>query len=330
MSATLRRSQLRARYEEIDDELKNESELFGKVEPAHRHSRELGLYDAIESIEVDVDNVSRTQHDHSLAEEELMLPPPKRRRTTPLAVPRARKNSAPTSALGSPGRPASAGTVSSITPTKGMPILISSSPSLRSSSPELSPPSLSPTLNRRAAAPRFRFGSARVELEGGQTLSTPAEAIGFKQAQIRGHNHFILPEIDPDEQRAFSRISNTNLALLFSPQKQKRYSYAPGSMAATVRDWVLGTAAATSPQVFRLHVNEVWAKAIRGAQLVLGKDDTGQDGSWMLVGSPQSDKASTIQPGSIVRIAGPSWEVELQKKSWKVGVKWYLEDKAPL
>ena len=275
---------------------------------------------------MDVDDDADTQHVQVPAEEDLMLPPPKRRRMTPPQTSYARRHSSVSiSTSESPRRAPGAGTISPGNITRELPIHIPSSPPLRSSSAELSPPPLSPSLNKRGAAPRFRFGKALSDHDGEQEQSISTEALN--QPQIRGHGHFILPDVDPAAQHTSLHLANTNLALLFSPQKQKRYSYAPRSMAAIVRDWVLGAATRNS-QALRLHVEEVRSERFRDAQLVSGQDGKGHNDAWALVGKPQND-ISTIRLGDVLSMMEPSWEVEIEGVYWRVGVRWNVEKKGP-
>lgn len=206
------------------------------------------------------------------------------------------------------------------------PIMITSSPNSRSQyQTTVSPGTASSTspLSLERTAPRFDFG---------RNIDTANRLVNASNGlqRVTGTSQFILPsESANDNQDSTATLANLNLALLFSPQKYRRYQYAPGGMAATVRDWVLDTAVGASVTET---VSSFSIRSIKlgqgGSRSVLGIDKLGEKQRYLLFGDPQDSSVTQIKVGDMIAIMNPTWTIELDHP-WTVVVKWKLVGKVP-
>jgi hypothetical protein len=233
-----------------------------------------------------------------------MLPPPlKRRRITPPileSIPQPTTNNLTSNSsdynyIESPIR------------TKDMPIMISSSPSHdKSPSPDISP--TSPIARKKNILPKFNLNNSKQEISVTQNI---------EDSYIKIRNQFMFATQSEDE----INHSASNITLLFSPQKQRRYTYTFGGMATTVRDWVLETASTSTESTSQMYVKQ--CKHYRDMIIACGTDENGEYSQWLLMGSPQ-DKLKNLDNNSIVLLMEPTWTIELQGETWKVGIKWTI------
>lgn len=204
------------------------------------------------------------------------------------------------------------------------PIMISSSPNSKNQDrASISPgrtSSASP-LSPTRKTPRFDFGR---NSDATNRIANASEGL----QRVAGTSQFILPpESGIDNHN--SNLANTNLALLFSPQKNRRYQYAPGGMAATVRDWILDTAIGVpgNETISSLHVRSV-KLGFKGSRLVVGTNKLEEKERYLVFGDPQGPSDAQIKVGDTIAIMEPSWTIELDNKPWTVIVKWKLAEKA--
>ncbi|KAK3714505.1 hypothetical protein LTR37_007811 [Vermiconidia calcicola] len=130
---------------------------------------------------------------------------------------------------------------------------------------------------------------------------------------------------------AAAQESSEPLPETFSPHKRGQKSV-PGGMAATMQQWVIetGQAAAQSRKgqgylkgddyVLRVKVEECRGD---GPFTVRGRSSNGDAVNVLLAGNGGTGvPTKEFSGGSIVGIRAPTWEVELDRKTWTVGVDW--------
>ena len=149
------------------------------------------------------------------------------------------------------------------------------------------------------------------------------ERTASKLQKVTGTGQFIFDSTSAgDGHNETLNLENANLTLLFSPQKHRKYQYAPGGLAATVRDWVLDAAAGINStttiatvQVLTVEVGE------RVSKMVCGINKLQEAERYLLLGEPRGSRSTTITIGSNIAIMDPSWKLELGEV-WTVAVNW--------
>lgn len=107
----------------------------------------------------------------------------------------------------------------------------------------------------------------------------------------------------------------------------------PGGLASTVRDWIVETA-----QEGHIHAHarkgnqEMWDVKLRvgectsgniGSGMILVRERSGNS-RWILAGKGRGDRV--VEVGCVVGIKEPTWEVEVEREKWRVGVEWKVLD----
>ena len=150
------------------------------------------------------------------------------------------------------------------------------------------------------------------------------ERTASKLQKVTGTGQFIFDSTSSarDGHNEALNLENANLTLLFSPQKHRKYQYAPGGLAATVRDWVLDAAAGinstTTLTTFRVLTVETGQ---RGSRMVYGLNKLQERERYLLLGEPRGSRVTAITIGSHITIMDPSWKLELEEV-WTVAVNW--------
>ncbi|KAK5168143.1 uncharacterized protein LTR77_006711 [Saxophila tyrrhenica] len=135
---------------------------------------------------------------------------------------------------------------------------------------------------------------------------------------------FLRPSAPPQE-------PSEPLPETFSPHKRGQ-KFVPGGMAATVQQWVIetGQAAVQSRRghgylkgenyVAKVKVDEVLGQ---GPFTVLGKNAEMEAVALLLAGKVKEDDERTgLKQGDVLGVRAPTWEVEVDGRSWCVGVDW--------
>lgn len=60
-----------------------------------------------------------------------------------------------------------------------------------------------------------------------------------------------------------------------------------------------------------------------GSGMILVRERSGDSG-WILAGKGRGD--GVVEVGSVVGIKEPTWEVEVEREKWRVGVEWKVLD----
>lgn len=196
------------------------------------------------------------------------------------------------------------------------------------------------------------FSPKRRRLDESYAALSPTRS-HFKQPHTpaseltRGTPHFTQPQPSQDpivtqssafQRPAFLRPSaapqepTEPLPETFSPHKRGQ-KFVPGGMAATVQQWVIetGQAAVQSRRgqgylrgedyVMRLRIDQITGS---GPFTVHGRLPDGDAIDVLLAGGGNAKRGQSdaISPGTVVGIRAPTWDLELDGRSWTVGVDW--------
>lgn len=125
----------------------------------------------------------------------------------------------------------------------------------------------------------------------------------------------------------------------FSPQRRGA-KYVPGGLAAELQSWLSevkgweGSSEADSGAIVRFVVGEVRPGRrmylvrghVRSRGMILG--DKGDETRYILAGEGRLTglgRRAVIERGSVVRVAAPVWDVELEGVTWTVACEWSIE-----
>lgn len=180
--------------------------------------------------------------------------------------------------------------------------------------PEFSSPERPTFRPPQTPASHFAKSMPRVHSQTQDAISTQATASTPERPA------FLRPSLPPQE-------PSEPLPDAFSPHRRGQ-KFVPGGMAATMQQWVIDTGQAAvqsrkgqaylkgEDYVLRVKAEDI---AGHGPYVVQGKDVSGDVVDLVLAGTGQGTE---VKPGVVIGIRAPSWDLELDGKTYAVGVDW--------